>query len=68
MSERTLEAVTIHAPRRRGRPRCEETTVPVSTRLPIRELDVLIKYAAQHRMSVAEVARALLLLGLREWD
>ena len=51
--------------RRRGRPRSEEPHTTVSTWLPARAHDGLIKLAHQREMSVSELVRRVIIITLR---
>lgn len=52
------------APRGRGRPRVDERLEVVSTRLPVKYFDRLVKIANQNETSVANTVRQLLILRL----
>lgn len=47
--------------RRRGRPALPIPTAPLSTRLPVDAVDILIRCAARHEMSVSAYVREVLL-------
>lgn len=51
-------------PRGRGRPRVEEPRSTVSTWLPARTHDQLIRLARQHEQSISATVRQLLILRL----
>lgn len=51
--------------RRRGRPRVLETSAAVTTWLPAKEHDRLIRIANEHEISVSALVRRVLILTLR---
>jgi hypothetical protein len=50
--------------RRRGRPPAPVPTAPLSTRLPVDAVDILIRMAARHELSVSAYVREVLLGAL----
>jgi hypothetical protein len=59
------DSVLIMGSRRRGRPRVDQRTEPVMTRLPLPVYDEIVKTATRRGESVSAVVRTLLTIRIK---
>ena len=64
-SRDTSEPTLLIVGRKRGRPPAAVPSAPVGTRLPVPLVDLLAKVALKHGVSLSEVTRRAVLLGLK---